>query len=114
VAVRLDVVPGPLDPALRIDQERGAQHPDAGLENDWNYGEDSMRLRAMSVAWAGENRLRRRRNGKTFRVVGDSEGDAMSACHSWQWSYERFVAGLHVGLGQEAHDSCNESQTFRP
>src|SRR4029450_11182722 len=31
VAVGLDVVPGPLDAALLIDQERGAQHPDAGL-----------------------------------------------------------------------------------
>src|SRR5215211_9082068 len=31
VAVGLDVVPGPLDVALLVDQEGGAQHPDAGL-----------------------------------------------------------------------------------
>ena len=31
VAVGLDVVPGPLDPALAVDQEGRAQHPDAGL-----------------------------------------------------------------------------------
>jgi hypothetical protein len=36
VAVGLDVVPGPLDMTLLIDQEGRPQHPDAGLENDCN------------------------------------------------------------------------------
>jgi hypothetical protein len=36
VAVGLDVVPGPLDMTLLVDQEGRPQHPDAGLENDCN------------------------------------------------------------------------------
>jgi hypothetical protein len=53
VAVGLDVVPSPLDVTLLVDQEGRAQHPDAGLENDWNYGEDSTRMRVARMVWSG-------------------------------------------------------------